>query len=709
MMTVEGAHIASEFLKSMFGASTAAPVYICSLPNSDAEGREVGERHVATRDPEHVEAFRGKWDRKDRGLYFAVATVKAGATARKKETLDELNCLHVDIDFKSVINAGPVEIERRLRETMCLPSFVTLSGNGLHAYWCFRESLPASDENIARVEALLRLLADHLGGDPACAEASRLMRLPGSHNSKDGAWKEVPILVNEPTRRYEIDDLTEWLEVVSPIIHRKPTDGSNGHDVDAANPWLTVAGRFGNKPPIDVEARLAAMQYRGAVDSGIHATQVSVSAALLNRGQPIDEVIDILLTATRTAAGQFGERWNWRREERAIRSMCEGWIIKHPEVKDQIAQPNTVRDKTVIEAPAPLRWLDMSNWDYELRPEREWAIPDRVPLNQAGLFSGEGGAGKSIIEMMKDVAHVAGKEWLGSRPEIGPAIYLGAEDDEKEIHIRFYDIAEHYGVTFNDLITGGLRVLCMLGQDATLCALTRNSKVETTAFYRQLYEAAGDIKPKNISIDTLSRAFAGNEIDRVQVYAFAMHMQALAMVARGSVTVLSHPSLQGISSGSGISGSTAWHGAFRFRQYLKGGPNDEAGETPDRDLRQIEFKKNQYGPSGDTIVLRYQRGLFLPVAATGGLEKLAEEQRHDQLFLELLDKFQSQGRNVSHTKTAHSYAPTQFSKDPKAKAPGIYKAMADAMERLFAAKKIKVKDYGRPSNPHRRIVRYEEE
>ena len=195
----------------------------------------------------------------------------------------------------------------------------------------------------------------------------------------------------------------------------------------------------------------------------------------------------------------------------------------------------------------------------------------------------------------------------------------------------------------------------------------------------------------------------------MQVYAFAMHMQALAMVARGSVTVLSHPSLQGISSGSGISGSTAWHGAFRFRQYLKGAPNDEAGETPDRDLRQIEFKKNQYGPSGDTIVLRYQRGLFLPVAATGTLDKLAEEQRDDQLFLELLDKFQSQGRNVSHTKTANSYAPTQFSKDPKAKAPGIYKAMADAMERLFAAKKIKVEDYGRPSNPHRRIVRYEEE
>jgi RecA-family ATPase len=354
--------------------------------------------------------------------------------------------------------------------------------------------------------------------------------------------------------------------------------------------------------------------------------------------------------------------------------------------------------------PEPLQWLNMSNWDNEPRPEREWAIPDRVPLNQAGLFSGEGGAGKSIVEMMKDVAHVAAKDWLGSLPAPGPAIYLGAEDDEREIHIRFYDIASHYGVTFNELIDGGLHVLCKLGQDATLCALTRSGKVETTDLYRQIYEAAGDIKPKNISIDTLSRAFAGSEIDRVQVYAFAMHMQALAMVAGGSVTVLSHPSLQGIASGSGISGSTAWHGAFRFRQYLKSAPAND-GEPLDNNLRQIEFKKNQYGPSGDVIVLRYQRGLFLPVAKMGTLEKLAAEQAADRLFLELLDKFRAQGRNVSHLKTANAYAPTMFAKDPKAKAPGIKDTLTEAMERLFAANKIKTEEYGYASNPHYRIAR----
>ena len=232
---------------------------------------------------------------------------------------------------------------------------------------------------------------------------------------------------------------------------------------------------------------------------------------------------------------------------------------------------NNDLDRKVIEldreqaAARSIQWVDMATWDTDPIPKRKWAIRDRVPLNQAGLFSGEGGAGKSIIELMKNVAHVAGKDWLGSMPEPGPAFYIGAEDDEDEIHIRLAAIAKHYGVTFRELVEGGLHVLCLLGQDATLCAAGgKSGKVEVTELYRQLRERAGDLKPKNISIDTLSRAFAGNEIDRVQVYAFAMHMQALAMVAGGSVTVLSHPSLAGIASGSGISGSTAWHGAFRF-------------------------------------------------------------------------------------------------------------------------------------------------
>jgi RecA-family ATPase len=361
-----------------------------------------------------------------------------------------------------------------------------------------------------------------------------------------------------------------------------------------------------------------------------------------------------------------------------------------------------VTDGAVASAFAPLPWLDMSKWNAEPSPERKWAIPDRVPANQAGLFSGEGGTGKSIIELMKNVAHVTGKDWLGSLPAPGPAFYFGAEDDQNELHIRLAAIVSHYGVSFKDL--KDLHVLCLLGEDATLCALGKSGKVETTELYKRLYEAAGDIKPTNISIDTLSRAFAGNEIDRAQVYQFASHMQALAMVAGGSVTILSHPSVAGMASGSGISGSTAWHGAFRFRQYLKGA-KAEPGEQPDGDLRELHFRKNQYGRLAEAIALRYRHGLFLPESSVSDVEKAARCQLVEDVFVSIGKKLDARGDELSLAQTSHNYAPTIIGKQPEAK--GIKKAeMVAAMNALLESGRAKIEILRAGTAREKKVIKF---
>ena len=124
------------------------------------------------------------------------------------------------------------------------------------------------------------------------------------------------------------------------------------------------------------------------------------------------------------------------------------------------------------------------------------------------------------------------------------------------------------------------------------------------------------------------------------------------------------------------------------------------------DLRVLEVMKANYGPVGETITLRWHNGLFLPQAAMGTLDKMAADQAADSLFLKLLDKLQAQGRNVSHQKSANSYAPAVFAKDSEAKAAGIRKpVLVEAMDRLFAASRIKVETYGRPSNPHAKLAR----
>ena len=381
-----------------------------------------------------------------------------------------------------------------------------------------------------------------------------------------------------------------------------------------------------------------------------------------------------------------------------------GRIKSEPELKrPEIILPKV--DPTTGKLPS-IQWLDMSLWDSVPVPTRQWAIRDRVPLNQVGLFSGEGGTGKSIVELMKDVAHVVGGDWLGSMPEQGGAFYLGAEDEAEEIHIRLAAIATFYKTTFTDLTRLGLRVLPLLGQDSMLCVQSgRGNHIECTPLYKQLYEAAGDLKPKNISIDTLSRAFGGDEINRVQVYAFAMHMQAIAKVAQGSVTILSHPSLAGMASGSGISGSTAWHGAFRFRQYLKGIKAEDDADPADDDLRELEFKKNQYGPRSRPVILRYKDGLFLPVNGATDPERVAREARAEGCFVNLLRKFRERGDDVSHKPKSQYYAPKLFADETAAKQQGLRKTdFEDALRRLMDGNRVLVEVFSKNSRSQTRLI-----
>jgi P4 family phage/plasmid primase-like protien len=321
----------ANFIKAFFGPTTTEPVFICSLPQVKDDPNEVGQRHVMTRDTEIIDSFVTKWDRSGRALYFCVGTIKAGSSRRAKETLAELVCIHVDIDWKD-FDLSPAEIGARVRELRLQPTFIVLSGNGMHLYWLLKEALPAP-ESIERVEGVLRLAAHHLGGDPQVCEVSRLMRLPGSHNSKKSGWTEVRVITSRPALRYDIDELEEWFAEMSPVLRRRD---DVDHDPDI-NAFIAMGERLGYKPPVDVEERLRTMRYRGAGDDAIHPTQRTVTASMLSCGRPLDEVVDLVLEATRVVAGAHADRWNWTRERKKIDRMCRSWVEKHPEILQQQA------------------------------------------------------------------------------------------------------------------------------------------------------------------------------------------------------------------------------------------------------------------------------------------------------------------------------------------------------------------------------------
>jgi|tagenome__1003787_1003787.scaffolds.fasta_scaffold20940906_4 RecA-family ATPase len=361
----------------------------------------------------------------------------------------------------------------------------------------------------------------------------------------------------------------------------------------------------------------------------------------------------------------------------------------------------------------PLAFVDIGAWATREPPEREWAVQDRFPLRNVGLFSGEGSAGKSILLMQLGAAHVLGKDWALTLPEPGPFLYLSAEDEEDELERRLGAIAGHYGTSLAELVRD-YHIISRFGRDAVLACPDRNGQIRPTPLFEELKQAAHDIRPKLIGLDTAADIFGGDEVSRRQVRQFVGLLRGLAIAGNSAVLIALHPSLTGITSGTGLSGSTAWHNSVRARAYLT---SEKTEDGSDSGLRQLEFMKNNYGPISASVTLQWKAigkaGVYLPVSSGSSLDKVAADTKAEDVFLDLLRRFTKQGRDVGHKK-GPSYAPTQFSDEDAAQklAPTKKKrskVLQDAMTRLFAAEKIRAADYGRPSRPNYKIVEQEKE
>jgi hypothetical protein len=92
--------------------------------------------------------------------------------------------------------------------------------------------------------------------------------------------------------------------------------------------------------------------------------------------------------------------------------------------------------------------------------------------------------------------------------------------------------------------------------------------------------------------------------------------------------------------------------------------------------------KNNYGPAGGEIKLRWRDGVIISADGTSA-GPTAKELQADQLFLTLVAQYFVVGRAVSAAKSAN-YAPTVFAVDERAKGFG-FKALQAAMNRLLAA------------------------
>ncbi len=318
-------------------------------------------------------------------------------------------------------------------------------------------------------------------------------------------------------------------------------------------------------------------------------------------------------------------------------------------------------------------------------PPRQWHVPDLIPARTVTTLNGDGGTGKSLAALQLAAATALGGSWLGQRVTPGRALFISAEDDRDEIHRRLADIAKAEGVSLADLHNLDLRSLA--GKDALLAVPKDKSEVmQETPLFQTLDKWMGENKPNLTVLDTLADLFGGNEVSRTQARQFIGMLRGLAVRHGTTVLLLAHPSLAGISTGTGSSGSTAWNNSVRSRLYLRRLATD--GEEGDPDARELEVMKANYSRKGALLPLRWKEGVFLfdPKTETG-LDRMAASAKAERVFLKMLRSYTDQGRFVS-ANPGSTFAPSVFAANTAAAESCTKRALRAAMESLFAAKRI---------------------
>lgn len=155
-------------------------------------------RQVLVETREEVDEVADDFVRQRRNVFFGVAKY-ASDEGRTRRNVSGLKALWVDLDCGPT-KPYPDQVSgfralKAFTQTINLPiPIVVNSGRGLHVYWPLTETLtreewePLSD----RLKALC--VAQEFHADPACFEAARILRIPGTYNFKDDPAPEVTIM-----------------------------------------------------------------------------------------------------------------------------------------------------------------------------------------------------------------------------------------------------------------------------------------------------------------------------------------------------------------------------------------------------------------------------------------------------------------------------------------------------------------------------------
>src|SRR5579862_5438506 len=222
-------------------------------------------------------------------IYVAANPLVPGSRKRTKESIAGVRHLYLDLDTDGDGKLAAL----RSSNTVPIPTAIVSTSAGKYQVLWRVESIP-----FERQESLLKVLAMTFGGDPACTDLNRVLRLPGFLNQK---YTPAPVVTVEypsdstwHSQDFQLPDPESNRELIRPLNGHANVTGKHTH---SEQDWAWTLGELARgRDPVKLTRTLA--ERRADKPNPVYYAQRTVDVASawlwLRDGVPMGDVVTML-------------------------------------------------------------------------------------------------------------------------------------------------------------------------------------------------------------------------------------------------------------------------------------------------------------------------------------------------------------------------------------------------------------------------------
>jgi hypothetical protein len=222
-------------------------------------------------------------------VYVAANPLAPGSRKRTKECIGEVRHLYLDLDT----DADAKLTVLRTSNAVPIPTAIVATSAGKYQVLWRVEHFPFEHQ-----ETLLKVLAITFGGDPACTDLNRVLRLPGFLNQKYNPASLVRVEYPSDStwhfQDFQLADPEPHRELIGTLIGPAKLSGKPSH---SEQDWAWIVAELARgKDPVKLTRTLA--ERRADKSNPVYYAQRTVDVASawlwLKDGVPVGEIVTML-------------------------------------------------------------------------------------------------------------------------------------------------------------------------------------------------------------------------------------------------------------------------------------------------------------------------------------------------------------------------------------------------------------------------------